>query len=130
MKGSCLCGKITFEIDGFLPNIANCHCSMCRKFHGAAFGTYGTVNSLKWITGHDSIKTYQSSQKAERGFCSHCGSSLFYKLRSVDSPYEIALGVLDEEPNYPVNADIYCASKAKWSEHMGNVEQFSEGRVN
>lgn len=129
MNGSCLCGKVKFEIDGLLPNIANCHCSMCRKFHGAAFGTYGTAHSLIWISGQELIKIYKSSDKAERGFCSHCGSSLYYKLASPDSAYEIALGVLDQEPNYPVNADIYCDSRAKWSENMQNLAKYSEGRT-
>ena len=32
MKGSCLCGKIRFEIQALLPDIANCHCSMFENF--------------------------------------------------------------------------------------------------
>ena len=43
MKGSCLCGKIKYEIKTFEPDIANCFCSMCRKISGAAYATYGTV---------------------------------------------------------------------------------------
>ena len=129
MNGSCLCGKVKFELDGLLQNVANCHCSMCRKFHGAAFGTYGTAVSLNWISGAELIKVYKSSEKAERGFCSNCGSSIYYKSAIINSPFEIALGVLDQEPNYPVNADIFCSSRAKWSENMQNLPQYSEGRT-
>lgn len=129
MNGSCLCGKVKFKIDGLLQNIANCHCSMCRKFHGAAFGTYGTAVSLNWVSGEELIKIYKSSEKAERGFCSNCGSSIYYKPANPNSPWEIALGVLDQEPNYPVNADIYCSSRATWSENMQNLPQYSEGRT-
>jgi hypothetical protein len=130
MKGSCLCGKIQFEIQALLPDIANCHCSMCRKFHGAAYATYGTSTpeNFKWLAGEDMIKTYVSSEKAERGFCSHCGSSIYYKLRKQGSDYEIALGVLDDEPNYPVNANIYCSAKPKWSGSYENLPSYNEER--
>ena len=45
-KGSCLCGSVRFSVDGFCEKAANCHCSMCRKFHGAAFGTLVGVQGL------------------------------------------------------------------------------------
>ncbi|MES2823807.1 MAG: GFA family protein [Pseudomonadota bacterium] len=130
MKGSCLCGKIQFEIQALLPDLANCHCSMCQKFHGAAYATYGTVTpeNFKWLAGEAMIKTYVSSATAERGFCSHCGSSIYYKLRKEGSGYEIALGVLDDEPNYPVNANIYWSAKPNWSKGMENLPNFSEAR--
>lgn len=43
--GQCLCGSIKYQIDALEPNIGHCHCSMCRKFHGAAFATYGKAKS-------------------------------------------------------------------------------------
>lgn len=130
MKGSCLCGKIQFEIQELLPDIANCHCSMCRKFHGAAYATYGTstLEKFKWLAGEDMIKTYVSSEKAERGFCSHCGLSIYYKLRKQDSTFEIALGVLDDEPNHPVSANINCSSKPNWSKGIENLSNLSGAR--
>ena len=51
MKGSCLCGAVVYQVRRFYPEIANCHCGMCRKFHGAAFATYGKVQveDLQWL---------------------------------------------------------------------------------
>ena len=43
LKGQCLCGSIQYEIDKVEPKMAHCHCSMCRKFHGAAFSTFAEV---------------------------------------------------------------------------------------
>ena len=43
LHGSCLCGAIRYEIDGPLGAAGHCHCTMCRKAHGAAFGTYSRV---------------------------------------------------------------------------------------
>ncbi len=55
-RGSCLCGVVRFEVDEFLPQVAHCHCSMCRKFHGAAYATIAGVRRellirLRWGAG-------------------------------------------------------------------------------
>jgi hypothetical protein len=117
MKGSCLCKNVRFEIIKFSPHVSNGHCSMCRKFHGAAFATYGTVleKDLTFTVESDSLKIYRSSDIAERGFCGNCGSSLFYKFLDARGTCDIALGTLDDEPNIPVEAHIYYANKPKWS---------------
>jgi len=49
-KGSCLCGGIRFSVAAFSEKAANCYCSMCRKFHGAAFGTLVGVRGLQWLS--------------------------------------------------------------------------------
>ena len=40
IRGSCLCGEVAWEISEPPESITHCHCSRCRKSHGAAFGTY------------------------------------------------------------------------------------------
>ena len=45
IQGGCLCGGIRYEVSGPLTDVGNCHCSMCRRFHGAAFATYAKVGS-------------------------------------------------------------------------------------
>ena len=117
MKGSCLCGSIQYDIKGFSPGIANCHCSMCRKASGSAYGVFGTVplEDITWVKGGELIKEFTSSPEAKRGFCPNCGSSLYFKLLGDNTPFEIALGTLDEEPNHPVDANIFFASKPGWS---------------
>ena len=81
-KGRCLCGQVQFEIHGDLRDIVNCHCSKCRKFHGN-YGAYTSVKveNLK-ITKQKSLKWFKSptdeTANVHRGFCSECGSSLFW----------------------------------------------------
>lgn len=38
-KGSCLCGAVTFEIEGDLRAPDACHCSKCRKQSGHFFAS-------------------------------------------------------------------------------------------
>ena len=64
--GSCLCGQVTFDATGFSNEVAACHCTMCRKFHGAAFGTLVEVEGLRWNSGKELLKDYQGSNGTVR----------------------------------------------------------------
>lgn len=131
MKGSCLCGAVRYQVVKFDTDVANCYCTMCQKSSGSAFATYGSVRpaDFAWLTGEEHVKVYQSSATAERGFCEICGSSLYFKLRTPHSGYEVSFGTLDEAPNEVPNANIYCASKAKWSVPTKNLPDYKEGRI-
>lgn len=77
-KGSCVRGAISFEVSGELPTPSACHCTKCRKHTGHfEVGTDLPKSSVK-IFGTENITWYQSSEKARRGFCATCGSSLFF----------------------------------------------------
>jgi hypothetical protein len=78
LRGSCLCGGVKFEISGPLIGPSNCHCSMCRKQHGAAFRSRARVQAsdLKWVQGEDLVTFYESSPGTYRGFCRVCGSPI------------------------------------------------------
>ena len=131
MKGSCLCGKVKYEVKVFESEIANCFCKMCQKNSGSAYSTYGSVLSknFQWLAGNVYIGTYKSSVLAERGFCKNCGSSLYYRLLNGSSGYEVALGTLDEEPNTQPNANIFCNSQAQWSKNNSQLHNFSHDRI-
>ena len=68
-KGSCLCGVVTFVVSSFSEQAANCHCTMCRKFHGAAYGTLVGVSGLKWISGIGHLKEFTAPNGTVRTFC-------------------------------------------------------------
>jgi hypothetical protein len=74
-RGSCLCGAVQFET-GLLTTMVHCHCSMCRKHHGAMFATFltGAEDGFRWLAGQERIETYRSSEHGFRPFCRTCGS--------------------------------------------------------
>jgi hypothetical protein len=78
IRGSCLCGGVTFEITGPLLAPLNCHCSQCRKQHGAAFRSRVRVQAkdFHWLAGEHLVKFYESPRGYQRGFCSDCGSPI------------------------------------------------------
>ena len=97
LRGSGLCGAVRYEIRGPLGRVSHCHCSMCRKAHGAAFGTYGRVERTDFalLSGADAIASYRSSPEVVRTFCKRCGSNLQFT---------------DKRPSF----HIFVASKAPW----------------
>lgn len=126
-KGSCLCGDISWEIDGEIVMRSNCHCSMCRKFHGAAYGSYIGVPAaaFKWTSGEDKIKTYESSPGGLRPFCPRCGSVVAAKMREGDSVF-MPLGNMEGDIDRPLDSHIFAASKAPWFDITDDVPQHDE----
>lgn len=114
--GSCLCGQIRYQVKAFEPYQVHCHCSMCRRFHGAAFASLAEVRNENFtlLQGTERLQTYQAENGTVREFCSCCGSSL--TLRSQPETLELALGTLDDEFAADFKANIYVSSKANWLE--------------
>jgi len=130
-RGSCLCGVVRFEIDEFLPQMAHCHCSMCRKFHGASYATIASVSRSKfrWVEGEDALKGYTAENGTTRTFCNHCGSSLtFSSPRASDEVVEIALGTVDGDVVVEPDAHIFVGSGANWTVLNDGLPRYEEGR--
>jgi hypothetical protein len=109
--GSCLCGDLRFQAQ--LPSkwVAHCHCSMCRRAHGAPLVTWVGFKSeaVRFDDPQSRLHWYESSPGAGRGFCSRCGTTLFF--RSERWPGELHIvrsnfdGPLDREPQVHVSYD-------------------------
>lgn len=128
-KGSCLCGEVRFSVTGFSEQVANCYCSMCRKFHGAAFGTLVEVQGLKWLSGAHLLKDFVAPNGTVRTFCSNCGSSLGFRSKNASlDDIELAIATFDDDIPVQVDAQIYTAYKPGWCELQPELPAFSEGR--
>ncbi len=129
-KGSCLCGVVSFVVDGFSEKAANCHCTMCRKFHGAAFGTLVGVTGLNWPSGRNSLKEFVADNGTVRTFCKECGSSLGFRVKGVPSTeMELAIATFDEDIPVEIDAHIYTNYKTNWCRLQDDLPKFSEGRI-
>lgn len=126
IKGGCLCGRVRYEITGPLLNADNCHCSMCRRQHGAAFSTYAdfTPGDFKWISGEDHVKVYETPTGAGWCFCSECGSSLAETRKGRIT--SVTLGTVEGDPGVRPESHIFVGSKARWHEICDDLPQFEE----
>ena len=130
-QGSCLCGAIQYGFDSLESEMANCHCTMCRKFHGAAFATFATVqcNDLTWHKGNDFLVSYRADNGTTRQFCQQCGSSLTFSSPNAPSEtIEIAVASVDVDLEVKPDAHIFADFKANWYDIDETLPVYSEGR--
>jgi hypothetical protein len=127
IHGSCLCGQVRFELAGPPQFINHCHCSMCRKVHGAAFGSFlhADAGGFRWLAGQSYVENYQSSPSNIRAFCKVCGSNVPV-LEGEDTHVIIPAGSLDDDPLVRPVVHIHTASKAPWFEITDALPQFAE----
>ena len=118
IKGSCLCGAIEYEVEEIPGKIYNCHCSQCRKSHGAAFATqvFARGATLRFIKGKEFLKEYRhaSGNGGIRAFCSQCGSRLMNYLPEKNLYLSVALASVDSDFDGEPVAHAFVGSRALW----------------
>lgn len=126
INGSCLCGQVGFQLAGPAQFINHCHCTMCRKVHGAAFGSFLHADGRKfrWLSGKSLVRNYQSSAGNLRAFCSVCGSNLPV-LEDDGRHVIIPAGVLDNDPMVRPVVHIHVGSMASWYAISDDLPQFA-----
>lgn len=114
-EGRCLCGQLRYAADPPTLFFAHCHCQWCREAHGAAFVSWVGLDERRFrlTAGEPLLRWYTSSPQSRRGFCSHCGTTLFFA--STLCPGEIHVtraslaGEIDREPQLHCFYDQHVA---------------------
>ena len=115
LHGSCLCQGVRYALDSRPHFINHCHCSLCRKLSGSAFGSFlhADGRGLRWLAGEALVRSYESSPGNWRAFCTRCGS-LMPVLEDEGRHAIIPAGSLDDDPGIAPLVHIHCASRAPW----------------
>jgi len=131
-RGGCLCGAVRYEVGTVIDRASHCHCSMCRKAHGAAFATYATVPAehFRITQGADSLRSYVSSPGNTRTFCMHCGSPITWVSEHAPDrgSVDVTLGTLETAVQVPQQWHIFVASKAPWYAIDDGLPQWPQRR--
>ena len=125
IKGSCLCGAIEYEVEAIADKIFNCHCSQCRKSHGAAFATqaFAKGETLRFLKGEDLLSEY-SGHGGVRAFCDRCGSRLMNYAPDKSLYLSVALACVDSEFDGKPIAHAFTDSKAPWHQPSADIPAF------
>jgi len=76
--GGCHCGKVRFEVEMDLKEVASCNCSICSK--KGSLLAFVPSESFKLLSGEGDLKDYQFNKRViHHYFCSTCGVSSFSK---------------------------------------------------
>lgn len=116
VSGACLCGTVRFTITPPTLFCAHCHCTQCRRAHGAAFVTWvGVLKEQFAITaGGDQLSQYRSSPQGTRSFCRVCGSSLFFASLEHPDRVDVVLANLQGGVDRGPEMHVFFDDRAPW----------------
>lgn len=128
LDGKCLCGAVTIAVEGKLQHSPEaCHCSQCRKQSGHFLAAVNVLRSALTIRGVDKVTWYQSSEQVQRGFCSVCGSTLFWQPTMAGYEYtSVAMGLFETPTGARLAKHTFAGDKGDYYEIADGVPQ-SEG---
>lgn len=113
VEGSCLCGQVTLTVKKFERQVLGCHCRQCRKQTGSYVMAANALDSNLVIEGREHLTWYAASDRAERGFCSCCGSLLLWKMNESDRT-SIMAGCLESPTGLTTIGHIFTADKGDY----------------
>jgi len=126
--GSCLCGRVRYEIEGDLGEFGHCHCRSCQKASGSAYAANAPVRRADFHlrSGEAELREFESSPGKLRVFCGRCGSPLYAYLRASDDILRIRLGTLDTPFEAQPKAHTWVSQRAPWEAMEDKLPRFPE----
>ena len=125
IEGSCHFGRVRYRAVAPFGEMTNCHCTDCRKSHGAAFATYIEVprERFSYVQGEGELHSYQAESGLQRYFCRNCGSIIWNGSSNPPEAYWITAGTLDTPIDRKPDAHIFIRSKVPWYDIKDDLPQ-------
>lgn len=132
-EGGCLCGAVRYRFSGTPRFQSMCHCRSCRRALGAPAAAFVGLTTEQFELTKGSPSIYESSQGVERGFCSHCGTSLTFAGAQWPGEVHIYTATLDEPELFPPTVHSYCVDQLPWFDPVDDLprqEHFGASKAN
>ncbi len=126
-SGSCLCGAIRITARRVSPSVGACHCSMCRRWGGGPLLAVDCGTEVE-IEGEEHVSVFGSSAWAERGFCSRCGSHLFYRLKQ-SGQVILSAGLLDDQTGFTFDHQVFVDERPDYYEFANRTHDMTGPEV-
>lgn len=123
VTGGCYCGKVRYSLARASCSLIECHCSQCRKQSGHRYATTAITSGDLSLEGGENITWFRASSDAERGFCSACGSHLFWRS-SRDDKMAVLAGSIDDTTGMRLASHIFVEDKGSYYEIDDGLQQF------
>ena len=128
VTGQCLCGSVTFKVDGPISSFHICYCSRCRHSTGSAHASniFTQPENISWLSGSDLIQRFElpTAKSWSKQFCKICGSGLPYVNRA-GTFLVIPAGSLNDDIQLSPDDKIFCEERCKWVEAIQDAPEFS-----
>lgn len=113
ITGGCFCGALRYRL-ARVEQVANCHCSMCRRISGAPLVTWLVVPRAAFAYTSGEPTHLQSSARGERDFCAACGTPIACRLLGQPEHVDVTLGSLDHPDRFTPALDVHRRSRLPW----------------
>ncbi len=126
IQGGCLCGEVAFEVTPPAKFCSHCHCTMCRRAHGAPFVTWVGIPEaqVRVVKGQRALVRYQSSPGGSRSFCGKCGSQLFCQNDHAPGLIDVTRASLPNDAGFDPRSHVYYSDKTAWVEVHDELRKF------
>ena len=116
IRGSCLCGAVSFEVAEPFERVSQCHCTTCKRISGGTGTVSGRVRSeaIRVLSGQELIRSYQPAEGTAKSFCTVCGSNLFGGGWPNSPMTAVRLSTLDTPFDRRPEVHIFVRSVAPW----------------
>ena len=127
VSGRCLCGAVTFSVTPKNLDVGVCHCEMCRRWTAGAFMAIECDPEVSF-ENTDSLGVYQSSKWGERGFCTSCGTPIFWRTRTKDH-WVFSANALDLKDEPKLTSEIFIDSKPAYYSFANDTTKMTGAEV-
>jgi len=127
LNGRCLCGSVTVSAVVANTSVGICHCSSCRKWGGGPMHTVDCGTNVQF-SSEKAVAVFNSSEWAERGFCTNCGTHLFYRLKE-NQQYIMPVGLFDQPGMLNFDHQIFIDEKPEYYSFSNNTENLTGAEV-
>lgn len=122
-RGQCLCGAVKVTAGQAGNAVGACHCGMCRRWGGGPFMEISCGSSVLF-DGEENISVFDSSAWAERGFCSKCGTHLFYRLKETGQ-HMVPVGIFDNDDELVFQSQVFIDEKPAYYSFADKTEEMT-----
>lgn len=126
-SGQCLCGAVRIRAGSISNHVGACHCGMCRRWGGGPLLATNCGSDVIFDS-QEVITVYDSSEWAERGFCSRCGSHLFYRLKQ-SGEYYMPAGLFDSADKFTLDHQVFIDRKPGFYQFANDTDDMTEAEV-
>lgn len=126
-KAHCLCGAVRMTVKQASSSAGACHCSMCRRWTGGPLMAVDCGTEVS-IEGEEHVSVFDSSAWAERGFCSKCGSHLFYRLKE-NRQFMLPAGLLDDEGGLIFDHQVFIDEKPPYYRFANETKDMTGAEI-
>ena len=128
-RGRCLCGAISYEIDGEPVIVAHCHCTDCQRLSGAGHTT-GAMFPADQVRVRGDASEFRLESAAgsvvTRTFCPRCGSQLFGRNSRMAGHVTVAVGTLDDPDGVEPQVVVFARTRRSWDTVVGDLPTFDD----